>query len=481
MAIKLKKGFLTLLIISLPIVSACVRIESRQGKVIDAETKKPLKHVAVVMRVIGYCPGIGTGGDSKDIAIKETFTDEEGHYRFARKLYIMPFYHFYDDTVFHFIKPGYFERLESRRHPSVGDLPNKDNNTELFRMTHYLDFDYYRGRFLPEPDFPKWKSEYYQDAIIQNRKQETIPEGEKSVFETFEGKAFTRIYSTENRGDSISYVPASISRSIYYVYDGIGKKWLTVDSLGKIVQPHISSLPQWHSLSSGTWLSPIFANKDQIFYTVRTENAFEVRYINPFKGDISEISGDVNNFFTIEDKGRLLCYYADRNMRKCYKVEDFFNSTDVLLGNDSRFGYISGCCVVTRIGNCWHIHNFTSFPKSGGGIRESIVELGGFPSDKEITAFAVGGGSLYIAFKNEGIRKYDFIAYSGKISLKENKTFLKNSMEAKYSDVCYLCTGWGVHALAVRGPAVYAVAGNDRIYRFSEEGIPDYKIKIEVE
>jgi hypothetical protein len=205
-------------------------------------------------------------------------------------------------------------------------------------------------------------------------------------------------------------------------------------------------------------------------------NTFQIKYINPVKGDISGLSGAVGNFFTIEEKGTLLCHYLDRNIHKCYKVEDLPASGDTL-DNSSQFRYLThttnfGYYAITKMHNYWHIYNFF-----GCYSAESFVELGAFPSHREITAFAVEGSSLYMAFKNEGIRKYELGAPSyGKIPMKENKDFLNNSMKVKYPDICHLDIGWGVNA-----PGVYAVAGNDRIYRFSIEGIPDYKARIEME
>ncbi len=96
-----------------------------------------------------------------------------------------------------------------------------------------------------------------------------------------------------------------------------------------------------------------------------------------------------------------------------------------------------------------------------------------FPSSREITAFASGEIDFYIAFKNEGIRKYRVLNFYDK-NVKEDPAFIQNSRTAKYSDVTSLAIG-----SAVDSSVVYAVTGDNRIYRFSVQGIPDYMVEPE--
>ena len=44
------------------------------------------------------------------------------------------------------------------------------------------------------------------------------------------------------------------------------------------------------------------------------------KYITPIKGDISALAGYVDNFFTVEDNGSLLCHYINREFVKYYEA-----------------------------------------------------------------------------------------------------------------------------------------------------------------
>ncbi len=105
----------------------------------------------------------------------------------------------------------------------------------------------------------------------------------------------------------------------------------------------------------------------------------------------------------------------------------------------------------------------------------SFVEIGAVPS--EITAIAARGGTLYIAFEDQGIKRYELGSpRDGIMVMKKNTTFRKNSEKAKYPKIHHLVVGWSVNRIAV-----YAVAGDDKIYRFSEEGIPDYPVEVVID
>jgi hypothetical protein len=469
--------FLIIIILVFPLQACLFHIESaHHGKVIDAETMEPLKDVAVILTIVGYCPGIGTGGDHKVTAIKETRTDEKGNYRFPWEFYAMPFYHFYDDTIFTYIKPGYFEKQLS--HSDGADI------TKLFKMTHYLDFHYYKDHSRSPYELEE-KSLYYRDAVSQNRTIKIISEGEKGVFEVFEGRAFTKIYSTINSRDSIGYVPENISSRIHYFYDKAAREWLTIDGRGKIVAPNVVALPEWNFFSSNaTWGSPIFANNEHIFYPVEKNpipvgleyKKGEIKYIEPSIGDISALAGTVDSFFTIEDKGSSLCYYSNRKISKCYRGADLPESEEDNTVTNLKFKYIThslnfGYYIITKTPTHWHVYNYF-----GVYSGNSFQELCTFSSDKNVTAFTADGSRLYIAFQNEGIRKYELGGpYYGKIPIKEDTEFFRNSRKVQYPDIYSLDAG-----RAVNDFAIYAVSGGSTIYRFSTNGTPDYKVKVEI-
>lgn len=461
-----------LLIIVLPLQACFFHIESsHRGKVIDAETKKPLNDVVVILTIVGYSPGIGTGGDHKDVAIKETRTDEKGDYRFSWEFYAMPFYHFYNDTIVTYIKPSYFEKRKS--HSEGNDV------TELFKMTHYLDFHFYRDHYFSTHSLED-ESEYFREAIRQNRTIKLTPNGENGVFEVYQGMAFSKIYSTINSPDSISYAPENISTMLYYYYDETARKWLTIDSRGKIVEHNVIDLPEWYFFSSNlVWGSPIFANTKHIFYPVEKNlipagleyRKGEIKYIEPSIGDISALAGVVDFFFTIEDQGSSLCNYKNREISKCYKGTDLPESENDDTISNSKFKYIiqvvnSGYFIVTKTPKRWHLYNYDNVYNAKTKKAEMVFKelLISFPVEREITAITTHGENLFLAFKNDGIRKYG-------LDGKENTEFFSNSIKAQYPDIYSLVVG-----RTITDYAIYAVSGGNAIYRFSTDGIPDYKV-----
>ncbi len=79
-----------------------------KGKVIDAETKKPIEGaVVVVVYEKGNWNGPG-GGYTSAVKVKETLTDKNGEFKFpSYTTLILPFLSEESDAVFLIYKPGY--------------------------------------------------------------------------------------------------------------------------------------------------------------------------------------------------------------------------------------------------------------------------------------------------------------------------------------------------------------------------------------
>jgi len=87
-----------------------------RGKVIDAETKEPIESAVVVAVYQKYFYGIGTGGYSSVVNVKETLTDENGKFFFSSySTIILPFSKEYYAT-FIIYKPGYGRLPHNRIH-----------------------------------------------------------------------------------------------------------------------------------------------------------------------------------------------------------------------------------------------------------------------------------------------------------------------------------------------------------------------------
>ncbi len=117
------------------------------------------------------------------------------------------------------------------------------------------------------------------------------------------------------------------------------------------------------------------------------------------------------------------------------------------------------------------------FNDGGAGTAPGAVIslLASFPLEWEITALAASrlpyDPIVYIAFKDQGIRKFRFSWKPGD-EFREEPAFFANSHRAIESDVVAMVSGSAVNA-----EALYATDGGDTIYRFSTEGIPDYPVK----
>jgi hypothetical protein len=493
-----KIGRLTgyLLIVIACLVPACgFHIElPNTGKVMDAETQEPLQNVVVTKGIEIYCTGIGAGGDHETIGLVETLTDEKGHYDLPAGTYfyaMKPFFCYHDQNFFIFFKSGYFE---SR-------VLTSDRKTEvsLYKMTRFLNYLAYKKSNMFLPSELEEKSKLLKIEIEKLKALSLEPLDESGIFLRLEGRKLTGIHSREMK-DTSYRGPDS---RIYYVYDNIAKGWINIDSRGKILDLK-PSLPKWEFIDSSiTWGWPIYASNNTIFYPIE-ENPVpvglkykkgEIQFITPQKGDISDLAGTADNFFTIEDRGSSLCHYGkyfsgeNYYLRKLNGEQDIpyhvrtFTGGDLPVSQedntlkDTEFKHIvqtlnHGYFLVAKSHKYWHIYNvYGLYGRNTGEKREVFKELISFPVEREITAFTATGNELYIAFKNEGIRKYDIVLNNGP-QVKEDTSFNLNSRVPGNPTYKTLLMG-----RAVNLPAIYATAGDDKIYRFSLDGIPDYILK----
>jgi len=130
--------------------------------------------------------------------------------------------------------------------------------------------------------------------------------------------------------------------------------------------------------------------------------------------------------------------------------------------------------VLTRTPTRWHMYRVSfDYDETRKKDRVMIKEMISFPAGEEVTAIAEGGGDdVFVAFKGEGIRKYSCYLDEEGYQVKEDEQFHVNSRGALQSDVSSMVVGTeGTTA------ALYATTGEDRIYRFSLEGIPDFIVR----
>jgi hypothetical protein len=368
---------------------------------------------------------------------------------------------------------------------------------ELYKLTHYLNFLAYRDpemRYKPFYTDALWDSSLFKVALFQMRTMDIDAADKKGLFLRLDGRKLTRIYRRAKEYGS------HFGREVYYVLDENSGEWLIIDCRARRVELSEPNIPKWDFMDSHH--GRIFATKNTIFYPVEENprpkemeyREGEIRYITPHVGNISDLQGTVLNFLTIEGNGDYLCHYGDHVEKsytskeptgdkffpyflKCFKGADLPRSKDDETIDHSQFKFLSwgdGAHVVTKSKTHWHLYSFgTRYDETIKDVRLSIIEMAAFPANKEITAIAQGGGAYFLAFKDEGIRKYDYYQEGSKVwRFKEDSKFNMNSRAALNSDVRSLVVGYAGNILAV-----YATTGEDKIYRFSLDGVPDFIIR----
>lgn len=467
MAMKNSIRFILLLVLLQILLAGCIHIEPmHSGTIMDAETKNPLRdsvaYIDISYKCYGYAlysPHVG----HEELDSYEVLSDSDGRYRLPFKFYIIPPFLCFTENYFKFFKVGYFTKTEITNSGEV----------YLQKMTRYLNYLPYKDTSHIEE-----KSQFLKTEIKEFNKTKLVPQDDVGVFLRFPGKAITRIYSR---------------KMLYYVQDSLSMDWLAFDDYGNKIGVKKDQLPHWDFISTDILCGyTLYASKDVIFYPVE-ENPVpaglqytkgEIKYIPAKIGNITSLVGTFLDFFTFEGNGKAMCNYGsyydkktkDINtskdnpyLRKCYtSAELLASAVDNTIAN-SNFEFVvdtlnHGMFIVTRTHRYWHIYKFgyTNEP------NRKFTEIYALPIDKEITAFTATGNEFFIAFKKEGLKKYDIIGSSAK----EDTGFASKARMARGLNITSLVAGW-----AVNMPVLYATTGDDKIYRFSKDGIPDYIVK----
>ena len=398
------------------------------------------------------------------------------------------------------MKPGYFE---GGYYSPEKVLPNGSfsviQEMGLYKMTHYLNYLYYKeGHYRLHSTDGKDLSNDYQNVLLRMKNARPSPADDMGVFLRLKGCKLNRVLRRE---DPIT--EEYFGKTVYYVFDNASGKWWAADSRGKRVNPENLQLPHWDFfISNSRGLIPpcIYSDRKSIFYPkgLETREGYweetkgGIVYIPAHAPDITAMAGDNFLFFTIEGNGRLLCSYEEGFMKVTYRdgvrsVKDYlphfresYSATDLppsdvddgvkksqfkFLIQSSRDDYL----IVSKTLKHWHFYRLLLRPQKE---RFQFEEMDVFPASREITVVAQDYDSLFISFKNEGVRKYIMPSRYEKHKLKEDVEFHKGLSKYIPADLSSMVV---VSAGDVR--AIYVTGNDDRIYRFSLNGVPDYRIR----
>lgn len=444
---KIRSGFLVLVFCLLSI--GCFHIEQRHtGLIKDADTQKPLKDVIVFLELECSCflPPNPGGGNEHDIGYKETLTDTEGRYNLSPSLYLMPpLLCWTEEPALYFFKAGYFQYIKNIKKPN--------NDISLYSMNYFLNYlPYIRDIYVYYDHNFENNSKLLKAELTKIKNLPLKPADEIGVFFRSPGRRFTRIISYFEMDQ---YDPLS-TNTIIFAYDEASKEWLCLDSRGKIIDLTNNSLKDGR--------------------------------------EIPALPGTYRNYIEIENSGASICKdnshirvsrQLDPSLIKpplsCFtskdlpltKEDDSLKNSEFIFSAQSRG---NGHFVATRTSKFWHIYRFKEgYDSVTKTVKMNIEHLISFPLEKKIVGLAASDNDFFLAFNNEGIRKYKYIYEYGiyDTRFKEDETFFINSSRLGKLNINSISFGSTVNMRAI-----YATTGDDKIYRFSEaDGTPDYIIK----
>lgn len=471
----------------------CFHIEASHTAVIrDAETHEPLKNTVVLLELGYSCllpPGPEHGGQR--LGIEETLTNDKGVAKLPPKFYALPpFLCLTDFKRFVYFKPGYFYENSAKfsSEPAddskyfdetsgsfVGRAAGSGNcKVELYKMKHYLDYVPYRY------DTYEDDSKYFKDALKKARSISFVPVSEKGVFVTASGKRFTRMYIKRDLKSEDRWKVNLLA------FDEMSKSWDCFDERGKSVDCKIPGGFKWKYMR-GEQGWPIYADENTIYYysyerapahdgQEKQEGKMAIKSIAPREGNITALTGFYgNSFFTIEKNGLSLCYYTaydNPHAEICFNEADLPESQFDDTLKEANFADIfhtsdNNALVVVKTSKYWHVYTMDWPHKQQS--QDIFKELISFPSGKEVTAITASANGLFVAFRNGGIRKYDM---TNNASAKEVPSFFLSSKAVSFTDVYSLIIG--------PGQRLYATTAENKIYRFSLDGIPDFQVRAKI-
>ena len=460
------------------------RMPEVRGKVLDMETSNPVKGavaLAVYRVSSGSVAGSGdfagdaqeaTTGAHGEFLIPETKISHQGDYGKLALSYL------------YILTPDHFpEKI-----PSVSDQP-----IQLKKITHYLHY-----RKLPEfalevPGQNSLTSAGYKGWLQAVQSPRLSKAGATGVFLQDPKRQFSKVFWQGGYYDE----DQAMGGSFIYAFDEKNQQWSALDCTGKSAPVAQFALPNWEAMFSSPTGPPIFAGKDLILIppdrNQQKNGGYDnVARITPAHGDISAITGDVQRFYTIEGHGIYFCVYGlkpgeNAQGGKAYSPKTISRGEISIFSDETssalptlefvttiRLHDTPYAILCTKSADYWRIYLCRE------NMHEYFFEpLLVFPAEKEITAIASSGAddAIFIAFKNEGIRKYsakEKSAHLGEIFVADD-TFSANAKHVSFPEIVSMTVGGN----NLTGSALYAATSSGVIYRLATDGTPDYLAKFE--
>jgi len=215
----------------MPAVS-CTHTEfPRIGRVVDADTKKPIGEVVVNLNIgTGYFPW-ASGGQSYSY---ETLSEFNGRYHMPMSFRWMGFLEFVTTHELYFHKSGYYAARILR--------PGIHNDIELYKVKYLSDYYGYRddakeNNHLYFIKSHKDKTHKLQEELTKTANTKAVTVGEPAFFSEIPGATLTNVLC----GRSTTLSPVSEKEYTTYeivgmtcaVYDTTSQKWFGLKPQGQ--------------------------------------------------------------------------------------------------------------------------------------------------------------------------------------------------------------------------------------------------------
>ncbi len=487
-----------------------------EGQLIDADTQQPIQGAAIWLGKTAHCAGV-VEAYSRYLPPLETLTNEEGRFRVGSGVTIAPncMAVAWSDFL-RILAPGYFlDHLAQGRAAGVDPQTDfhdlRSTALGLDRLRYFIELEHYRRiPKLPEMDYLLGKGgPVWQEAVAKVRSVPFRPQGAPGVFAIQEGATFDQIVAVNVLRDRVPR-----RRTVIFVRDrnkGTVHGWTTKGTQLSLPFPTGEG---WSIVGEHRRLGyPFLTRNNGLYFLQLLDFSGSLQKLNPENwssgpsqlGGITVAATSGHFLITVEAGGLEFGFYR---LEERLQSKDIVQTSilpgplrsvsDVLPGGRSPIecltngGPESDSLVIvanTAEGRALFLLPWEkAYEKEWKAVRVTVPP--GILT-AEVTACASTRSpikSLYLAIKDKGIRRLVFRS-SADAKLREVSKY--NTEEAPFWEASKRVVlesedgpknfiGLATAELESVWEVVYGVTGDNAIYRFAEDGIPDQRIEVEL-
>lgn len=490
-------GGIVVAILVLMFACGIVKVEGPvRGQVIDAETKTPIPGTAVVFYQGADCPRLFHGVRNYPYPRLETQTDRDGRFQIGGGIKFVPYcpIPIWRESL-EMLAPGYFVKIISFNQIFThGANPVRAGVFEMDRIQYLIELEEYRR-------FSKGRQEKEDKTLWGDVKKvsQRLPYrqlGKPGVFATKPGAIFDQIVAIE----AWSWDVPRLSRWSVFTQDrstGSVYRWMRT---GKPEPVHAlpvlgASMLGGHFYKGTAY--PFFTQENRIYYPyireVNHSGHVEVDWLfGTSQFARIRLATDSGGYLiTVEDRELVMYEWVTSRMGEPHRPPALAPGrrvmvSDLLDGGQPPIECISGVMGLDRQiylalithtadGRAMFILPFRWLSSKDGVARR--IELPRGTLDTEVTACAGGFRSLYVALKGRGILKID--GYDEPGSKKLTRVTRTPTIPGPDGPINF--TSLVVAEFDPFWQMLYAVAGDDKIYRFDANLRPDQRIEFDLQ